>query len=131
MAIAKAVLLNRYEEASFAFCAGSIIGGQATPHSDIDLVVVYDQLDAARRESFIIEGVPIEAFVHDPHTLAWFVEDDVSRGRPSILNMIAEGTAIGSENKRAENLRKAILAILEKGPPQLSSVALNELRYEL
>jgi hypothetical protein len=58
-------------------------------------VVIYDHLEAARRESFIVVGIPVEAFVYDEETLAWFVNEDVLRGRPSILNMLAEGTVIG------------------------------------
>ena len=43
--------------------------GQATETSDLDLVVVYERLEAAYRESFVHGGWPIEVFVHDPETL--------------------------------------------------------------
>lgn len=105
--------------------------GQGTRLSDIDLVVVFDSLEAARRESFVFRGVPVEAFVHDTGTLTWFVHDDVSRARPSILNMIVEGRVIGDAPERAEVLRETVSARLFAGPPTLGQVELNALRYEI
>ncbi|KXV23059.1 nucleotidyltransferase domain-containing protein [Gluconobacter japonicus] len=131
LATAKSVFQARYETASFAYVAGSIMRGEGTYLSDVDLVVIYDHLEAAYRESFVVRDMPIEAFVHDRETLAWFVKDDVSRGRPSILNMIAEGQIIGREYDRAVALRREISDLLAKGPPPLSSSGLNALRYEL
>lgn len=131
LAIAKAVLASRYEGASFAYVAGSIMRGQGTYLSDIDLVVIFDHLDAAWREAFVVDGVPVEAFVHDARTLAWFVEQDISCGQPSILTMIAEGMAIGRDPDRAETLRRGVSDRLSAGPPMLGPAALNTLRYAI
>lgn len=131
LAIAKTVLASRYADAAFAFAAGSIMRGEGTWLSDIDLVVIYDHLEAARRESFIADGVPIEAFVHDPETLAWFVDADVARGCPSILNMVAEGAIIGSAQERAEAVQRDVARRLAEGPPPLAPARLNVLRYEI
>jgi len=131
LAIAEAVFTSRYEGAAFAYAAGSIIRGEGTYLSDLDLVVVYDHLEAARRESFIAGKVPVEAFVHDRRTLAWFVNEDVARGQPSILNMIAEGIVIGPAQDQAEALRMDVSGRLAKGPFPLSLTALNALRYEI
>ncbi|WP_231866572.1 nucleotidyltransferase domain-containing protein [Acetobacter malorum] len=70
LAAATSVFQVRYEAASFAYVAGSIMRGEGTYLSDIDLVVIYDHLEAAYRESFIVGDIPIEAFVHDCETLA-------------------------------------------------------------
>lgn len=129
--IANGVLRTRYPDAAFAYVAGSIMRGEGTYLSDIDLVVIYDQLDAARRESFMSEGVPVEAFVHDLGTLAWFINEDANRGRPSMLNMVAEGVVIGPAPTHAERLRREVSERLEKGPLPLSTAALNTLRYEI
>ena len=37
----------RYAGAAVAFAAGSIVRGEGTPHSDLDLVVIYETLDHA------------------------------------------------------------------------------------
>lgn len=130
-AIAEAVLALRYVDAAFAFAAGSIMRGEGTWLSDIDLVVIYDHLEAARRESFMADGVPIEVFVHDPETLAWFIDADVARGCPSILNMVAEGAIIGSAHERARVLQRGVARRLAEGPPPLTPARLNVLRYEI
>jgi hypothetical protein len=131
LAVAKAVFASRYASAAFAFAAGSIIRGQGTYLSDIDLVVIYDRLEAARRESFTVDDIPIEAFVHDPETLAWFVRADVERGRPSILNMIADGEIIGNARDRAQAVQLDMAKRLAEGPPKLAPAELNALRYEI
>jgi hypothetical protein len=95
------------------------------------LVVIYDRLETARRESFTADGIPFEAFVHDPETLAWFVNADVVRGQPTILNMIVEGTVIGSALDRAEALRRGVAKRLAEGPPDMTPAQLNTLRYEI
>ncbi len=131
LTIAEAVFRTRYSGAAFAYAAGSIMRGEGTYLSDIDLVVVFDHLDAARRESFIFDDVPIEAFVHDRETLGWFVNEDAARGRPSILNMIGEGKIIGCDQSKAEEIRADVSARLGSGPLPLSTAALNALRYEI
>jgi len=131
VAAARAVVASRYPEAKFAVVAGSIIRGEGTVLSDIDLVVLYDHVEAARRESFVVEGFPVEAFVHDAETLRWFMDQDVERGRPSIVNMVAEGRVIGPRPDCAEALKTEAAKRLADGPPSLSGEALNSLRYAI
>ncbi|MBV7481774.1 nucleotidyltransferase domain-containing protein [Bordetella sp. BOR01] len=128
--IIRTVIASRYQDAAYAFVAGSIMRGEGTYLSDIDVVIVYDRIDAAWREAFMADGVPVETFVHDPHTLAWFVKDDVARGRPSLLNMIAEGVVIG-DTRRARTLQQDIARQLAQGPPAMALAQLDSLRYEI
>jgi hypothetical protein len=131
LATAQAVMTERYPDADFAFVAGSIIRGQGTAHSDIDLVVVYRRIGRARRESFRSGGFPVEAFVHDPATLRWFMDQDVARGRPSIITMVADGRLVGPVTTGAETLRSEALGLLAKGPPPLAAERRDALRYEI
>ncbi|MBN6100937.1 nucleotidyltransferase domain-containing protein [Xanthomonas sp. CFBP 8703] len=131
LAIAQALLSSRYDGAAFGFAAGSILRGEGTHLSDIDLVVVYERLPAARRESFLADGVPVEAFVHDPGTLTWFLDDDVARGRPSLLHMIAGGCIVGTASEPARTLQGQIAARLQAGPPPLSPAQVDALRYQI
>lgn len=126
---ASRVLRERFPGARFAFAAGSILRAEGRPGSDIDLVVVFDRLDAAWRESFVAHGFPFEAFVHDAETLDWFVERDVSAGRPVLAHMVAEGVAIGPNAPAADELRRRMCEIVEAGPPRLEEERLDELRY--
>jgi len=65
------ILAKKYPEARVGFLAGSVIRGKDTQTSDLDLVVIYDKLPQACRESFVFGGWPTEAFVHDPQTLRY------------------------------------------------------------
>lgn len=131
LAIAETVLKTRYPDAAFAFVAGSIMRGQGTLLSDIDLVVVHDHVQAARRESFLAQGIPVEAFVHDQSTLTWFINEDAKRGRPSMPNMVVEGVLIGPACDAVHALRQHAADRLESGPASLTPQALNLLRYEI
>ena len=131
VAAARAVVSTRYTDAKFAFVAGSIVRGEGTTLSDIDLVILYDHIEAARRESFSFGGFPVEAFVHDPETLRWFMNQDVECGRPSMVNMVAEGRIVGPNSGDAEALQMEAAARLANGPPRLSAERLDALRYAI
>lgn len=129
LAIAREIVKHRYPGAACAFAAGSIMRGQGTTSSDIDLVVVFDRLDAAWRESFVHEGLPVEAFVHDPSTLAWFMDEDARNGHPVLAHMVAEGRPVGDDEDLAQNLKQDAAERMLKGPGPLADAQSKELRY--
>ncbi|MEM8613181.1 MAG: nucleotidyltransferase domain-containing protein, partial [Cyanobacteria bacterium P01_H01_bin.105] len=95
IAIATKIQQDRYPNADVIFLAGSVIRGEGTATSDLDLVVIFQQIPAACRESFQFEGWPIEAFIHDPETLrCFFLEADRPTGVPSLPAMVSEGIEI-------------------------------------
>ena len=123
---------NRYSDASVIFLAGSIIRGEATPFSDLDLVVIFDQLPAAYRESFHFQGFAIEAFVHDPETLNYFFfEVDRPSGVPSLAQMVLEGVEIPKPNGLSRSLKQLAASVLKLGPPALSEEDVRKLRYNI
>jgi predicted nucleotidyltransferase len=124
-------LALRYPDATAAFVAGSIMRGEGTELSDIDCVVLYDHLANARRESFVFEGFPVEAFVHDPQMLRWFMDDDAASGRPCIVHMVAEGRLIGPRVANAMPLKSEAVAKLAEGPKRLEGEQLDALRYAI
>ncbi|RDL51179.1 hypothetical protein BLJAPNOD_02309 [Ensifer sp. M14] len=131
VAAAETILVERYPDALFAIAAGSILRGEGTPSSDIDLVVLHEQLDGAWRESFTTGGFPVEAFVHDFETLNWFVDQDVAGGYPVLLDMVAGGTVIGRNIGRGEALQAQARARLSCGPDELAAERRDALRYHI
>lgn len=131
LAAARHVLALRYEGAACAFAAGSIIRGEGTASSDIDLVVVFDRVDRAWRESFVDHGFPVEAFVHDPETLAWFINNDAKSGHPLMLDMIASGTLMGTDVVRADTLQAAARSQLAAGPRPFAGEHCDSIRYQI
>ncbi|SCW76566.1 Nucleotidyltransferase domain-containing protein [Rhizobium mongolense subsp. loessense] len=125
------VLSARFDGYSFAFAAGSIIRGEGTENSDIDLVVVFEKLDRAWRESFVENGLPFEAFVHDLETLNWFFERDLNSGHPLIVHMVASGRIIGPGKENGRAWQSHAAQLLKDGPPELAGQELDALRYQI
>ncbi len=105
--------------------------GEGSAASDIDLVVVHPFLPQAYRESFIFQGIPVEAFVHDPETLSWFLEQDRETGSPALIGMLMEGAWIGPRQDTARDLKGRAKQIFADGPPPLTADALERLRYAI
>lgn len=125
------VLASRFPGYSFAFASGSIIHGEGTKGSDIDLVVVFDRLETAWRETFIEGDLPFEVFVQDPETLSWFFESDVARGYPVIVHMVATGQVLGPNPEKGDAWKEYAVNVLRAGPPKLEGQTLDALRYQI
>lgn len=131
LAAARKCFASRFKGASHMFVAGSIMRGEGNELSDIDLVVVYPNLSRAWRTSFIVDGFPVEAFVHDPETLAYFIQGDVDSGAPIIVHMIANGVIISEDPLEAEDLQQRARDIFARGPDPLSGERYDTMRYFL
>ena len=130
--VATEILERKYPDARVLFLAGSIVRGEGTPHSDLDLVVIFDELPQAYRESFHFQGFPVEAFVHDAETLNYFLlEVDRPSGIPSLAQMILEGIELPEPNEVSQSLKQLAASVMEAGPPLLSDEEILKLRYNL
>jgi hypothetical protein len=130
--MAKAIRNERYSDALVVFVAGSLVRGDGTAFSDLDLVVVYDSLPNAYRESFRFEGCPVEAFVHDAETLNYFfIEVDMQSGVPSLPQMVKEGIEIPEANVLSRSLKALANSVIEMGPPALTPEDDRKLRYSI
>jgi len=129
---AQAFLSEHHPRASLLFLAGSVRRGEATAHSDLDLVVIYPELPQAWRESRHFAGWPIEAFVHDPETLHYFFQQvDGPSGVPSLMQMVTEGLALPSPSALSEQLRHLAHRVLAQGPPPWRQAELDASRYAI
>jgi hypothetical protein len=130
--VANKILERKYPNARVIFLAGSIVRGEGTPSSDLDLVVVFDEIPAAYRESFTFQGFPVEAFVHDPETLNhFFHEVDRLSGIPSLAQMVLEGIEVPKASEFSQSLKQLAVLVLELGPPELSDEEVRKLRYNV
>lgn len=128
--ITNEILRAKYPTAEFAFLAGSIVRGEGTAFSDLDIVVIYRDLPNAFRESFYFGGFPVETFVHTPETLNYFMHDDWASGFPIMPNMICEGIVVPAAGELSEKLKKLAENYLAKTPP-LTNEQLDALRYQI
>lgn len=127
----RAVWRERYEGARVVFLGGSVMRGEATPTSDLDIVVVYERLPNAYREAFMYGGWPVEAFVNDAGTLEGFFEADRRRGVPAMLNMVWEGVEVPEASEFSARLKRIARELLEAGPPPWDEEELTLRRYRL
>lgn len=128
---ARGLWRGRYAGARVIFLAGSVMRGDATPTSDLDIVVVFDSLPNSYREAFVFEGWPVEAFVHDPSTLREFFEMGRKGARPSLINMVLEGLEVPESCGLSAELKREARALYEAGPPPLDEAELRLRRYRL
>jgi len=132
LATASEIVARRYEGAAVTFLAGSVMRGEGTATSDLDLVVVYERIDAAFRDSFIYEGWPVEAFVHDPETLRYFfLKVDRPGGVPSLPHMVSTGTPLPCATNFSRALQAFASEVLVGGPPPWNDDKLCLSRYSI
>ena len=125
--IADEIRRMKYPSAEFVFLAGSIVRGEATAFSDLDIVVIYKDLPNAFRESFYFQNFPVETFVHTPETLNYFFEADAKSGVPSLAAMVAEGIEVPHRTDLSEKL-KSLANKYKSNPPKLSEEDIRRLR---
>jgi len=127
--VTKRLYLDRFPQARVIFLAGSLVRNEGTSASDLDLVVVFDKLKNAYRESFFFEKWPVEAFVHDPQTLEYFFRDDCRSGCPSLPAMVCEGIEIPGSTAFSASLKRLASEYLAKGPPEWQENEVKSSRY--
>ncbi len=128
--IAKKYIAEKHPDAQCAFIAGSVVKNLAKENSDIDLVIIYDDnFQDVRREACIYEDTPIESFVQNRQSLAYFANCDKERGTPVIIDMVYSGLAIGNNMELAQTLKKEMNDFLKQGPEKLDKETIDRHRY--
>jgi Nucleotidyltransferase domain len=132
-------LVRRYGADRFPHAAillaGSVARGTATPASDLDLVLLFDRLSHAWRETVTVNGLTVELFAHDRETLAWFFEQDRVRGTASLASMVSEGVPVTTPatdpSPQIARAKAMAAAVLAAGPPPLSQDEIDDRRYRI
>jgi predicted nucleotidyltransferase len=128
--VANAIHADRYPDASVVLAAGSLVRGEGTAYSDLDLVVVYAKVARAYRESFRFDGYPVEAFVHDSETLEYFFfEVDRPSGVPVLPQMVVEGVEVPAPNDVSRAAKQQAASLIAAGPPALDAEGEQRMRY--
>ncbi|WP_338766939.1 nucleotidyltransferase domain-containing protein [Massilia sp. METH4] len=123
-------LLPRWPDARVAIIGGSIARGEATPTSDIDLLLVFDRVDQAWRDTLKIGTQTVELFGHDPATFDYFCREiDRPNGRMPLADMVVEGVSVMADGDAAAWLRTHARQLIDAGPPPLTEAMLAGRRY--
>lgn len=111
------LIQERYANAKTVFWAGSVSQNIGTSASDLDLVIVFDEIPNAYREAFIYDGWPIDAFIHDTGTLRYFFEESrAGNGISGTISMILNGQEITASSDFSEKIKSIAEEVLHAGP---------------
>ncbi len=126
---------ERFVAEHFPDCDGGVLGGsvlrgEATDTSDLDIVIFDDRLPSAYRESMVEFGWPIEVFVHNLTSYRGFFESDRQRARPALARMVSEGVVL-KDAGAVEAVRQEARDLLDDGPEPWSDETLQMSRYYL
>ncbi|MER2037671.1 MAG: nucleotidyltransferase domain-containing protein [Solibacillus sp.] len=125
---AKQFINKHYPNCQGAILAGSVVRGEATDTSDLDIVVFDKLIASAYRESLQDFGWAIEVFVHNWESYKQYFESDRKRARPSLPKMVFEGVIL-KDNGSLEFIKKEAESILQSGPDKWSDETIRIKRY--
>ncbi|KMJ59880.1 nucleotidyltransferase [Bacillus sp. LL01] len=127
---AEKIIKRYFPECEGAILAGSVVRGQESPTSDLDIVVFDSSLAVSYRESFVELGWPVELFCHNLESYQAFLKNDCERARPCLPRMIAEGTVLKDKGILDEIKHEAV-ALLNAGPEKWDAATIKLKRYFL
>ena len=125
---AKQFIDKHFPNCQGALLAGSVVRGDATETSDLDIVIFDKRLTSSYRESMFDFGWAIEIFAHNLTSYKYFIELDCKAAKPSMPRMISEGIILRDEGI-IESIKKETKDILEKGPEIWSEETVSTKRY--
>lgn len=74
-----------------ALLSGSVVRGDATNTSDLDILIFDKNLTVSYRETFFMYDWPVEVFAYNFSSYQEYFASDVKRARPSLPRMVTEG----------------------------------------
>ncbi|KGR78850.1 nucleotidyltransferase [Ureibacillus manganicus DSM 26584] len=119
---------EHYPNCQGALLAGSVVRGEATNTSDLDIVIFDNNLKGSYRESLLCYGWAIEAFVHNLTSYKQYFEMDAKRARPSLPRMISEGIVLKDEGF-VQIIKNEASDLLKRGPEEWSEETIQLKRY--
>jgi len=128
MVAAAAFVEDYFPHCEAALLAGSVVRGEATPTSDLDIFVLIPALAMEYRESFFAGEWMVEVFVHNLGSYKKYFQSDCERGRPSLPRMVAEGVVLKDSLLLAAIKREAS-HLLAQGPQPWDAATIDRKRY--
>jgi hypothetical protein len=113
-----------------AYLAGSVVRGEETESSDLDIIIIDSTVGDSYRQSLFEFGWPIEVFVHNMFTYKNFFKENIDRARPSLPQMCAEGIIL-RDTGHASRIKNEALQILKAGPIPWKSNEIEKARYHI
>lgn len=113
-----------------AYLAGSVVRGEETESSDLDIIIIDSSVGDSYRQSLTEFGWPIEVFVHNMFTYKNYFKENIDRARPSLPQMCAEGIIL-HDSGHASRIKNEALQLLKAGPTPWKTIEIEKARYHL
>lgn len=113
-----------------ALLAGSVVRGEATETSDLDIVIFDKSIMSAYRESLFDMGWAIEVFVHNLNSYKEYFKNDFKRAKPSLPRMVSEGLIL-KDDGIIDGIKNEARELLEHGPEEWAKETIEIKRYFL
>lgn len=126
---AAALVEQRFPECLAAFLAGSVVRGEGTLTSDLDIVIITTREEAPFRESLVASGWPVELFVHNQESYRHYFASDARRRMPSLPAMCLEAIVLKDTGGLAQRIKDEARELIERGPEPLTAEEIANARY--
>jgi Nucleotidyltransferase domain len=107
---------TQYARSNCIFFCGSAARNEMTEHSDVDIIVLFDKLPYAYRETYLSEGWLVDAQIHDPETLNYLMASDARLGSAIVAKMITESILIPIATRESDLVSSVASKIVTSGP---------------
>jgi len=121
-------ILGRFPQTVAVVAAGTIVRGEPSASSDLDLYVVHEAAYQQRLQRFF-GGVPAEIFVNPEPQIYAYLDQEHEEGRPITAHMLATGFPVLDTTEVLTGLAARARHLLEPGPPIPQDT--NRSRYSL
>ncbi|OAA30183.1 hypothetical protein AT15_00305 [Kosmotoga arenicorallina S304] len=129
--IAEEFIEKYYPDCLVVFLSGSVVRGEETPTSDLDIVVILKPGEKYHRRSFIFSRKPIEVFANTEESIEKFFKFDIADKEPSLPQMCSEGIIIRDTHGLGERIKGHARELLAQGPGKLSKKEIDDYRYSI
>jgi hypothetical protein len=126
---ARSLVTQWFADARSAWLGGSVVLGQATPGSDLDVTVLLPGPPAPFRDSRSFAGWPVELFVHTETSLAHYVDREVTSGRPTLARLVGRSKIVVDTDGVGARWQARCAELLDAGPPEPDPDTHASLRY--
>ncbi|MFB5265919.1 nucleotidyltransferase domain-containing protein [Paenibacillus enshidis] len=127
---AKCLIQQDFPNCSLAVLGGSVIRDQATPYSDLDIVIYDDSQELPFRRTVTTFGWITELFMLNSSSYRELFDAGIHGGNPTLQRIIAEGEVIRAVDDGLDILEEAC-ADLDYGPMPWGDYELDQARYEI
>lgn len=121
----------KYPNAEMVIWGGSVIYGEATPESDLDVVIIDDTQPGSKLSCEIFSGWKIETFVYTKASLHFQFDIARLQGVPTILKICAEGKLIKDQWQNGPDLQAEAMELFKLGPVAWKEKEVREARYHI